>query len=345
MLVCVTGGTGFIGSHIVRALLDDGHRVRVLHRPNSKLIALAGLNYESAIGDVTDLDSLKSAFKDCDWIFHVAAVADYWRADKSRMFEVNVEGTRKVLLASQEAKVKRVVFTSSAAAIGLPENDIPSDESVPFNLSPEHFPYGYSKVLAEEIVQEFVADGLDVVIVNPSVVIGAGDLNMISGSFIAQVHQLQWLIPKSSGGIAVSDVRDIVRSHLVAAEKGKTGEGYILATANYSNNQWFNMIADVVGVAPPLFPVPDMIIPIAAHGISVLQKLGINTPVNADQTRLGIRYVYCDATKAHRDLHQPTISMQESIAETYHWYRQHGYLEDTISTKLLKIIGHLWHRA
>lgn len=345
MLVCVTGGTGFIGSHLVRALLDDGHRVRVLHRQNSKLIALAGLDYESAIGDVTDLDSLKQAFKDCDWIFHVAAVADYWRADKSQLFEVNVEGTRKVLHASQEAKVKRVIFTSSAAAIGLPENDTPSNESVRFNLPPEHFPYGYSKVLAEEFVQEFVAEGLDVVTVNPSVVIGPGDLNMISGSFIAQVYQLQWLIPKSSGGIAVSDVRDIVASHLAAVEKGKTGERYILTTANYSNDRWFAMIADAVGVAPPLMPVPDKIVPIAAQGITLLRKLGINTPVNADQTRMGMRYVYFDASKAHRELHLPRFSMQKSIEETYHWYRKNGYLKDSISTRLLRIIGGLWHRA
>ena len=194
--------------------------MRVLHRQSSKLTALDNLDYESAIGNVTDFASLEVAFKDCDWIFHVAAVADYWRADKSRMFEVNVEGTGNVLLAAREANVQRVIFTSSAATIGLPQDDTPSDEMVAFNLPPEHFAYGYTKVLAEALVQEFVAEGLDVVIVNPSVVIGPGDLNMISGTYITQVHQLQWLIPGSSGGISVSDVRDVAAGHLAAAKKG-----------------------------------------------------------------------------------------------------------------------------
>ncbi len=345
MRVCVTGGTGFVGSYVVRALLDDGHEVRVLHRQSSKLTALDNLDYESAIGDVTDFASLEVAFKDCDWIFHVAAVADYWRANKSRMFEVNVEGTGNVLLAAREAKVQRVIFTSSAATIGLPQDDTPSDEMVAFNLPPEHFAYGYTKVLAEALVQEFVAEGLDVVIVNPSVVIGPGDLNMISGTYITQVHQLQWLIPGSSGGISVSDVRDIAAGHLAAAKKGKSGERYILTTANYTNKEWFGMIAEVAGVAPPLFPAPDVLIPLAANAISLLRKIGISTPVNADQTRLGARYVYFDASKAHRELYQPQIAMRQSVEETYHWYRQHGYLEDMVMTQLLKNIGKLWHRA
>src|SRR5690606_16633633 len=97
MRVCITGGTGFVGSHLVRLLLEKGHKLRVLHRANSKLSALDGLTFDSAIGDVTDYESMLRAFEGCDWVFHVAAVADYWRADKAWMFEVNVEGTRKVM--------------------------------------------------------------------------------------------------------------------------------------------------------------------------------------------------------------------------------------------------------
>src|SRR5688572_9368306 len=119
MKVLVTGGTGFIGSHVVRALVEAGHEARVLHRHNSKLTALNGLQYESAIGDILDVTALQAACAGCDWVFHIAAVADYWRADHSRMFEANVEGTRRVLQAAKEAGVKRVIHTSSAAAVGL----------------------------------------------------------------------------------------------------------------------------------------------------------------------------------------------------------------------------------
>jgi len=345
MLACVTGGTGFIGSYVVRALLDDGHSVRVLHRQSSKKDALSGLDYASTIGDVLDYDSLVQAFKDCEWVFHVAAVADYWRADTSHLFEVNVEGTRNVLRAAQETGVKRVIFTGSAAAIGLPDDDTPSDESVPFNMPPEHFPYGYSKVLAEEIVQEYVADGLDVVTVNPSVVIGAGDLNMISGSYIVQVAHLQWLVPKSSGGIAVSDVRDIAASHLAAAKKGRTGERYLLCTENLSNKEWFGLIAEVAGVAAPIFPTPDFLIPFAANVVNLLRRIGINTPVNSDQVRLGARNVYFDASKAHRELHQPEIPIRQSVEESYQWFLENGYIKDNLATRLLKGIGGIWHRA
>lgn len=345
MLACVTGGTGFVGSFVVRALLDDGHQVRVLHRQTSKLDALQGLDYESKIGDVTDFDSLVSAFTDCDWVFHVAAVADYWRADNDWLYEVNVEGTRKVLEAAQQANVKRVVFTSSAAAIGLP-NDIstPSDETVAFNLPPDDFYYGYSKVLAEEVVQEFVAQGLDVVIVNPTVVIGAGDLNMISGTYVTQVAQWQWLVPKTSGGIAVTDVRDVAQGHLSAMKKGKTGERYILNTANFSNDAWFSLIAECIGVAPPILPTPNFLIPLATRLINLARQIGIQTPINADQVRLGAKFVHFDASKAHRELYQPQIDMHQSVQETVAWYRQIGVIEENIRFRLLKSIGRLWYR-
>lgn len=345
MLVCVTGGTGFVGSYVIRALLDEGYRVRVLHRKSSKKDALSGLDYESAIGDVLDSASLLKAFKDCERVFHVAAVADYWRADTSHLFKVNVEGTRNVLQAAQQSGVKRVIFTSSAAAIGLPHDETPSDESVPFNMPPEHFPYGYSKVLAERIVQEFVTNGLDVVTLNPSVVIGAGDLNMISGSYIVQVAHLQWLVPQSSGGIAVSDVRDIAASHLAAAEKGRTGERYLLCTENLSNKVWFELIAEVAGVAPPIFPTPDFVIPLAANTVNLLRRIGIHTPVNSDQVRLGARHVYFDAAKAHRELYQPQVPIRQSLEETYQWFLENGYIKNSLSRKLLKGMGRLWHRT
>lgn len=344
MLTCVTGGTGFVGSHIVRALLKEGHSVRVLHRQTSKLEALKGLNYESAIGDVTDYDSMLVAFEGCDWVFHAAAVADYWRADPDWMFQVNVEGTRKVLEAAKVVDIKRVIFTSSAAAIGMSLDGNPSDETMPFNLSPKTFPYAYSKVQAETVVQEAFEAGQDVVILNPSVIIGSGDLNMISGSYITQVTQWQWLVPKTSGGVGVIDIRDVAMSHLAAAKKGRSGERYLLNKMNFSNHEWFGLIAEIVDAAPALFSAPDFILPIAANIIKLLQQWGFKTPVDANQTRFGGRMIYWDASKAGLELYQPQIDMRQSLKETYAWYLENGYIKATMMSSLLKRIGTLWYR-
>ena len=322
----ITGGTGFVGSHIARQLIADGHQVRVLHRETSKLDALAGLDYESVIGGLSDTDALRQACDGCEWVFHVAAVADYWRADKARMFTANVDGTRNVLQSAREAGVKRVVFTSSGAAIGVLPDMQASDESVDFNLPVDHFPYGYSKHLAEGVVAEAVADGQDVVTVNPVVIMGAGDLNMISGSFITQIKQMRGLVPVTNGGIGVTDVHDVACWHIRAAEVGRTGERYILGTANYTYREWFNMIAETVG-APKLFiPTPNFVAPITAWAIEVLRRVGIPTPIDATQARMGTRYIYFDCNKTWAELGAPQIDMRQSLEETYNWYVEHGYL-------------------
>jgi dihydroflavonol-4-reductase len=320
----VTGGTGFVGSHIVRALREAGHSVRVLHRTSSRLDALAGLAYESAIGDILDRESLRRACAGCDWVFHAAAVADYWRADQQQMFTANVDGTRFVVDAANEAGVRRVVFTSSAAAVGIRADGQPADETVAFNLPPERFPYGYSKVQAEEVVRQ---SGQDVVIVNPVIVMGPGDLNLISGSFIMQVKRFGWLITVTSGGVAVTDVRDVARWHVAAAEKGRMGERYLLGTDNYSHREWLHMIGEVIGAPRPRLYIPDPLLAPVARLIEVVRSLGISTPVDSNQVRLGAQRIYFDFNKAWTELGRPTIDMRQSVQDTYDWYMKHGYIK------------------
>jgi len=341
MRVLVTGATGFVGSHIVRALGEMGHQAVALHRASSRLDALAGVTYESALGDVTDLDSLRAAAAGCDWVLHVAAVAAYWRTDTAKMFEVNVGGTRNVLQAAREAGVKRVVFTSSAAAVGLRADGQLADETLPFNLPPDAFPYGYSKALAEVECIQAVRDGQDVVIVNPVVVLGPGDLNMISGDFILQMKRFSWTLPVPPGGVAVIDVRDVARMHIAAARQGRTGERYILGAVNYPYADWFNLIADVVGVPRPGFPVPGWLLPIVADVIDRLRAAGITVPIDGNQTRLGKEHIYFDFSKAWDELGKPLIDMRQSVTDTYEWYREHGYLPDTPTAQLIERIGRL----
>jgi dihydroflavonol-4-reductase len=326
MKALVTGGTGFIGSHVVRVLREAGHTVRVLHRPGSKLNLIEDLEYESALGDVLDEDALCRASEDCDWVFHIAAVADYWRTDHRHMFEVNVEGTRRVLKAARETGVGRVIFTSSAASIGMRHGDQLSDENDAFNLPPSEFPYGYSKAQAEEVVTDAVAKGQQAVILNPVVVMGPGDINQISGSFITQIRRFGRFTPLSSGGIGVVDVRDVAHWHVAAAIKGISGERYILGTANYTYTDWFAMIAKTVGVGRPFFQAPDFILPAVVKVVDAARRLRIPVPVDADQVRLGGRKVYFDYQKAWSAFGLPRIEMQQSLKDTYEWYKQHGVI-------------------
>jgi dihydroflavonol-4-reductase len=328
MKALVTGGTGFVGSHIVRRLLEGGHSVRVLHRATSKLTALDGLTYESFIGDLDDLEALRAACDGMDWVFHVAAVADYWRSKPDRIYETNVEGTRRVLQAAKQAGVRRVVFTSSASAVGLRDEreHRPADETEPFNLPPDFFPYAHSKVLAEQVVAEAVEAGQDVVIVNPVVVMGPGDLNMISGRFVTEIKRLGMLVPVTSGGVAVVDVRDVARWHVLAAEQGRTGERYILGTANFPLRTWFDMIADAVGVRRPFLPLPNFVVPIIAYGVALARKLGIPTPVDPTQTRMSVRKIYFDYSKAWGEFGPPQIDMEQSLRDTVAWYQEQGVI-------------------
>ncbi len=339
MKAVVTGGTGFVGSHIVRALIADGHSVRVVHRPTSPMAALAGVAYESAIGDITDATSLEAAFAGCDWVFHVAAVADYWRADTARLFHVNVEGTKAVLAAARAVGVQRVIFTSSAAAIGLRADGMPVDETHTFNLSPKQFPYAYSKVLAEQAVAQAVMDGQDVVILNPSIVLGPADLNVISGSYIVEIARWSWLTPCTSGGAGFVDVRDVARWHLVAAKQGRTGERYILSTANYLHRTIYDLVARVAGVPRPLFNMPSALLPLIAGLADALTQIGVKLPVDANQVRLGARFVYFDARKTHQELGPPRFTIPQSITDAYAWYRDNGYIPQTPLTRGLAWVG------
>lgn len=323
----VTGGTGFVGSHIVRVLNAAGHQARVLHRTSSRLDALAGLDYESALGDVMEEAPLREACAGCDWVFHVAAVADYWQADRVRMFAINIEGTRRVLRAARETGVKRVIFTSSAAAVGFRWDGRPASEQTRFNLPPHRFPYGYSKLLAEDAALYAVREyEQDVVIVNPVVVMGPGDLNMISGRYITEMARLGAMLPVTSGGIGVVDVRDVARWHVAAAEHGRCGERYLLGTANYTHRDWYAMIADVVGVRRPFLPLPDFLLPPLAWIIDRARSAGVELPVDANQTRLGARKLYFDCGKAWAEFGAPQIDMDTSLRDTYRWYRENGYL-------------------
>ena len=340
MKALVTGATGFVGAHIVRALVEAGYSVRVLYRSESKLGPLADLDLETAAGTLADSAALEAACAGCDVVFHAAAKADYWKDDdRAALWQINVDGTRNLLAAAKASGAGRVIFTSSASTIGIRPGAEPADESVAFNLPRERFYYAWTKLQAEAVVAEFVADGMDIVTLNPAVIIGPGDLNAISGSFIIETARYQWLVPMSSGGISVIDVRDVARAHVKAIERGKSGQRYILSAANLTYHEWFRLIAAACECAPAA--LLNARPPAGADrslGIDALRRLGMQTPMDANQTRLGSVHVTFDARKANRELGPPEIDIETSLRDTFNWYQQHGYIKPNLLTRLISLL-------
>jgi len=324
--VLVTGGTGFVGSQIVAALVRRGETVRVLHRASSNLIMVDGLPVEHFLGDVLEPDAVARAVAGCDLVFHVAAVASYWRSQREQVYRVNVEGTRIVMEACRAAGVPRVVHTSSVAAIGIPRDGRPADENATFDAFSATFAYADSKHRAEAVVLQAVARGLPAVIVNPGAVYGAGDHNLISGSMVLELARRSVpLVP--DGGLCVVDVDAVVQGHLAAAKRGRIGERYILGGENLTLLEIATEICAVVGRRAPRVTVPAWTLPPAALAVDAFNRLGLGPPVvSGEQIRMAGLRVFYDTTKAVRELDYPLLPFRGAVEKTYRWYQENGYL-------------------
>src|SRR5690554_617064 len=196
MKALVTGGTAFIGSNIALRLVERGWQVRILERPGASRILLEDGPFEFVTGDVLQPETLPPAMEGVDVVIHAAGVVDYWRQGVERMYAVNVEGTRNVMRAALKRRIPRVVHTSSTAAMGIHPNEV-VDETFTFNVRPERFVYGHSKYLAEQVVYEYIRQGLPAVIVNPTTVLGPRDIHKVSSGVVVEVvkHCVPPLIP------------------------------------------------------------------------------------------------------------------------------------------------------
>jgi dihydroflavonol-4-reductase len=323
--VLVTGATGFVGSQVAAALVHRGDHVRVLRRKSSSLVALEGLDVEHCYGDILEPDAVRTAVDGCDVVFHVAALSSYWRAKAAEVYQVNVEGTRVVMAACLAAGVGRVVHTSSAAAIGVRRDGRPADETQPFDPRERRFAYAHSKHLAEQEVLKAVKLGLPAVIVNPAVVIGAGDHNLISGSMIVEMAKRP-LPAAPPGGVCMADVDAVTYGHLAAAERGRTGERYILGGENLTYREITQIIAHVVGCKTPRWTIPPWVIPPAAAAVDAANRFVSRPVISGDQLRLSRHNAFFDSSKAVAELAYPLLSFRHAAERAYRWYLDHGYL-------------------
>jgi len=328
MRAFVTGGTGFIGGNLVRALLADGCEVRALVRPASDRRNLAGLPIELAEGDLSDRQKLTERIAGCDVVFHAAAHYSLWARDCDSIYRVNVTGTENLLAASRAAQVKRFIHTSSVAAIGVPPPGTLGTEETQTTLEELVSDYKKSKFLAEQAAREAARQGLDVVIVNPSTPIGAYDIKPTpTGEIILRF--LQNRMPAYvHTGLNLIDVEDVARGHILAWQKGRSGERYILGHHNLTLKAMLEMLAAITGKRTPRIAVPHAL-PLAVAFVDemILARYFGKTPqVSFYSVQMSQKEMYYDAAKAVRELGLPQSKIEGALEKAVQWFASNGYV-------------------
>ena len=324
-LTFVTGATGFIGSHVVRLLRLRGDRVRVLARNSSPSANLAGVDCEVVVGDLKDAHSLVRCVQGCRRVYHVAADYRLWARDIQEIYDSNVAGTRNLLSACCEAGVEKVVYTSTVGAIGMRRDGAPADEESPVTLDDMIGHYKRSKFMAEGVALEFAASGLPVVIVNPTYPVGAGDikptptgkviLDFIKGRMPAYVDT----------GLNIVGVEDVARGHLLAEERGRVGERYILGGENWTLEELLDSLARICGRWTPRVRIPWLVAYLAGY----MDNLVFGTILRREPfiplegVRMARYKMYVSSEKARRDLDFNPRPVEHALREAVEYFRFH----------------------
>ena len=326
-LTLVTGGTGFVGRAVVVALLAQGRPVRVLAR-NPQHPALEGLPVEVAPGDLQDRASLERALSGCSRLFHVAADYRLWVPDPEAMYAVNVEGTRHLLAAAQAQGVSRVVHTSTVGALGNIGDGTPGSEDTPVSLADMVGHYKRSKFLGQQVALEFAAQGLPLVVVNPSTPVGPWDWRPTpTGEMI--VDFLKGRMPAYlETGLNLIHVNDVARGHLLAEAQGQVGEKYLLGHENLSLSQIFQLLAEISGRPAPKLKLPYWpVLVLACFDEFITGRLRRKRPrMPLTAIRMARKFMYFDNTKAVRYLGLTCTPVRQALSEAVDWFRQNNYI-------------------
>lgn len=327
MLVFLTGATGFVGSHVARALAAQGADLRLLVRSSSDLRNIQDLRAEQVIGDLRDAASLKRAVAGCEVVFHVAADYRLWVRDPDEMYRSNVEGTKAILDAARESKVRRVVYTSSVATMGFNSNGHLASEDSPVSLADMIGPYKRSKFMAEEIALEAGRSGMDVVVVNPTTPVGERDIKPTPTGRIV-VDFLKKKFPAYvDTGLNLVDVTECAQGHMMALEKGKSGERYILGGENLTLKQILDKLAAITGLPSPKIKVPYVVA--LATGVVdqvVTGHIRNREPrATIDAVRMGRKKMFVSSGKAERDLGWKIVPVDGALRRAVEWFQANGY--------------------
>ncbi|HEX7125358.1 MAG TPA: hopanoid-associated sugar epimerase [Thermodesulfobacteriota bacterium] len=330
MSTLVTGGTGFIGSAVVRRLVARGDRVRVLVRPGSDTRLLAGLDVERVEGDLRDPESLARAVAGCELVFHVGAHYALWTRDPAALYASNVDGTRHLLAAAHRAGVGRIVYTSSVGALGVPRGGV-GTETTPVRLEEMVGHYKRSKFLAEREAEAAARRGVPVVIVNPSTPVGPGDVKPTPTGRII-VDLLTGRMPAYvDTGLNFVDVDDVAVGHLLAAEKGRVGERYILGHRNMRLVEFLGLVAAAAGRRAPRLRLPvAAVLPAAWVSQMVADRItGRHPRIPLEGVRMAARSMYFSSARAVAELGLPQSPIEGAVARAVQWFESNGYLRRT----------------
>ncbi len=328
MTTLVTGGTGFVGSAVVRRLLHAGHDVRALARPRSNLANLHGLSIQIVTGDLHDRASLDRALKGCNVLFHVAADYRLWTRDPQALYQSNVTGTENVMLAALEAGVSRVVYTSSVATLGVAARGQLADETTRVNEVDIIGDYKRSKYLAEQTVNRLVtAEGLPAVIVNPSSPVGPRDIKPTPTGRII-VETLRGRMPAYvDTGLNIVHVDDVAKGHLLALERGQIGERYVLGGENLTLRTILSEVAALGGRKPPRIRLPHaFVLPIAylAEGFAKLTA-SFEPLTTVNGVRMSKKRMFYSSDKAKAELRYEPQEALGALADAVRWFLENHY--------------------
>jgi dihydroflavonol-4-reductase len=325
----ITGATGFIGSAVARRLLAAGHHVRALVRDGSDTRNLDGLDLERRHGDLRDRDSLARAIDGCEAVFHLAADYRLWTPDRGALYASNVDGTRNVVEASAAAGVRRMVYTSSVATLGLRADGTAADEDTPLLPGQLIGDYKRSKAAAERVALETAARaGLELVVVNPSAPVGPRDVRPTPTGRII-VHAALGKMPVYvDTGLNLVHVDDVAIGHLLAFERGEHGERYVLGGENLLLREILERVAELVGGRPPVARIPRAVaLPVAwvAEAWARVTRAEVEPMATVDGVRMAKRLMFFTSAKAERVLGYRARPVAEGLRDAITWFRDHGY--------------------
>lgn len=323
--VLVTGATGCIGSNLIIELLRLGYNVRAFHRTSSNTITLKDVNVECSLGDILNKESLHKAMVGCDTVFHTAALVTFWKNKRVEQLEVNVQGTKNVVETCLDLGIEKLVHISTIAALGYRTDNQLIDERTVYNWG-TRYSYRYTKHLAELEVLKGVDKGLNATIINPSIIIGARDINAHGGTIVREIKRGRIpFYPK--GGMNIVSVHDVVVGMISAANVGRSGERYILGGVNMTNKEVFELAAKVLDGKAPKLEAPTWLVKTTAKVFDIFGDItGIKPPLTSDLAAAVGLYNWYSIEKAKRELGYTPTSIENAIREAYEWYKENGII-------------------
>jgi len=328
MKTLVTGSTGFLGSAILRELLDEGREVKLLVRKDANTANIDGLDAEIVYGDLRDSDSLQSALNDCNILYHAAAYYSLWDRDQKLIYDINVEGTRRILEASQKKGLEKIVYTSTVGCIGLNEDTTPANENTFLKKNTLSNHYKKSKYQAEQIALQFALNGLPVVIVNPSTPIGPRDIKPTpTGKIILDFlnHKMPAYLDT---GLNLIDVKDCARGHILAEKKGISGERYILGNQNMSLFDILITLEKITGLKAPRIQMPFWVALSAGWVCEMISNHLTGKPpaVPLAGVKMAKYFMYFDSSKAVQELGLEQSSIEKALTQSVNWFKENNYV-------------------